>query len=233
LAVSTKIAGQSVDQAWAYYLAHYNHGRGVVLIGHSQGSGMLYGLLKGVIEPRPTQRRLIISVIIPGTPVGGDSFKHFTRCRSRSQTGCIVNWDAYWANQPPGAGSVFGHVLSGSQPAQCVNPADLNGDPAPLQSIFSASSTHAFNDPSLDASIKTPWIELPGIVNGQCTVQGGYGFMAITSNATASDVRVQDLRLPSLSSIGLHISDVDLVEGNLISLVRQEGASFVRARRHS
>src|SRR3984957_170622 len=32
--------------AWNYYLAHDNHGRGVVLVGHSQGSGVLTPLLK-------------------------------------------------------------------------------------------------------------------------------------------------------------------------------------------
>ena len=30
-----------VVDAWNYYLANENHGRGVVLIGHSQGSGVL------------------------------------------------------------------------------------------------------------------------------------------------------------------------------------------------
>jgi Protein of unknown function (DUF3089) len=228
-AASTKLAVESVTMAWDYYVSHYNHGRGVVLIGHSQGSGMLYSLMQNVIERDTAQRKLIISAIIPGTPVGPHSFTSFSRCRSATQTGCIVNWDAYWSNQPPGSASVFGHVLFGTQPAQCVNPVDLDGGTAPLLPIFSAADTHAFNDPSRDSSIKTPWIELPGIVSGQCVVEDGYGFFAVTSNTQPTDNRVQDLDLLSLPSIGLHESDIDLVMGDLIQLVRQQGASYVHA----
>jgi Protein of unknown function (DUF3089) len=231
-AASTKLAVESVTMAWDYYVSHYNHGRGVVLIGHSQGSGMLYSLMQNVIEHDPAQRKLVISAIIPGTPVGPHSFTSFSRCRSATQTGCIVNWDAYWSNQPPGAASAFGHVLFGTQPAQCVNPADLSGGTTPLQSIFSTVDTHAFNDPSRDSSIRTPWIELPGIVNGQCVVEHGYGFFAVTSKTEPTDDRVQDLDLLSLPSIGLHESDIDLVMGDLIRLVRQQGASYVHAHTH-
>jgi hypothetical protein len=155
--------------------------------------------MQNVIERDTAQRKLIISAIIPGTPVGPHSFTSFSRCRSATQTGCIVNWDAYWSNQPPGSASVFGHVLFGTQPAQCVNPVNLGGGRAPLLSIFSAADTHAFNDPSRDSSIRTPWIELPGIVSGQCVVEDGYGFFAVTSNTQPTDNRVQDLDLLSLS----------------------------------
>ena len=41
-----------VKAAWDYYLAHENMGRGVVLIGHSQGSGVLTQLIAREIEPR-------------------------------------------------------------------------------------------------------------------------------------------------------------------------------------
>jgi hypothetical protein len=36
--------------AWKYYLEHDNQGRGVVLIGHSQGSGVLTQLIKNEID---------------------------------------------------------------------------------------------------------------------------------------------------------------------------------------
>ena len=39
------IGYDDVVDAWNYYLAHENHGRGVVLVGHSQGSGVLTGLI--------------------------------------------------------------------------------------------------------------------------------------------------------------------------------------------
>ena len=40
-----------VLSAWKDYLAHYNHGRGVVLIGHSQGASLLVPLMQREIDP--------------------------------------------------------------------------------------------------------------------------------------------------------------------------------------
>jgi hypothetical protein len=44
--IDPKIGYHDVVDAWNYYLAHYNKGRGVVLIGHSQGSSVLTELIK-------------------------------------------------------------------------------------------------------------------------------------------------------------------------------------------
>ncbi len=46
-----------VRAAWRDYLAHDNHGRGVVLIGHSQGSFVLRQLIADEIEPHRTRAR--------------------------------------------------------------------------------------------------------------------------------------------------------------------------------
>ncbi len=55
--------------AWRDYLAHDNHGRGVVLIGHSQGAYVLRHLVKTVIDRSPAQRRLLVSAILLGGQV--------------------------------------------------------------------------------------------------------------------------------------------------------------------
>ena len=47
-----------VLQAWRSYLARDNHGRGVVLIGHSQGTIMLRQLIRKEIDPKPALRDL-------------------------------------------------------------------------------------------------------------------------------------------------------------------------------
>jgi hypothetical protein len=71
-----------VVDAWNYYLANYNHGRGVVLIGHSQGSGVLNALIKNEIDGKPIQKQLVLAILggtrlqVPvGKVVGGD-FQH-------------------------------------------------------------------------------------------------------------------------------------------------------------
>ena len=43
------------EAAWRDYLAHDNHGRGVVLIGHSQGAYVLKHLVKTVIDRDPAR----------------------------------------------------------------------------------------------------------------------------------------------------------------------------------
>jgi hypothetical protein len=59
------LAYEDVKDAWNYYLEHDNHGRGVVLIGHSQGSGVLIALVKNEIDGKPIQSK-IVSVILGG-----------------------------------------------------------------------------------------------------------------------------------------------------------------------
>ena len=51
------IAYADVLSAWQDYLAHYNNGRGVVLIGHSQGTMMLTRLISSEIDPNPSERK--------------------------------------------------------------------------------------------------------------------------------------------------------------------------------
>jgi hypothetical protein len=62
------IGYDDVVDAWNFYLAHENHGRGVVLVGHSQGSGVLTGLIAKEIDGKPVQARLI-SALLMGTPL--------------------------------------------------------------------------------------------------------------------------------------------------------------------
>ena len=63
---ASRIAYDSVVSAWNDYLAHYNDGRGVVLIGHSEGSYWLAQLLGQHIDQLPRVRRLLVSAIITG-----------------------------------------------------------------------------------------------------------------------------------------------------------------------
>jgi hypothetical protein len=45
-----------------YYLEHDNRGRGVVLVGHSQGSFILAELIRQEIDGKPTQSRLVSAI---------------------------------------------------------------------------------------------------------------------------------------------------------------------------
>src|SRR5579872_2660321 len=58
------MAYNDVADAWNYYLEHDNQGRGVVLIGHSQGANILMQLIKREIDGKPVQNRVISALLL-------------------------------------------------------------------------------------------------------------------------------------------------------------------------
>src|SRR6185312_8341308 len=178
---SRKIAFGDVLDAWNEYLAHDNHGRGVVLVGHSQGSGILTGLIAQEIDGKPEQKRLISAILMgtslqvpPGNDVGGD-FKHVPLCHSPRQVGCAIAFASFRAASPPPPDSLFGQgdKKTGTV-AACVNPAALGGGSGPLKAYFPtngvvfalAAPTHPVwtNPPT---KIETPFVELPGLLTAE------------------------------------------------------------------
>ena len=133
MAADRAMAYNDVLAAWNHYLKHDNHGRGVVLIGHSQGSGVLIQLIKQEIDGKPVQARVISAILggarlqVPvGKDVGGD-FQSMPLCRSATQTGCAINFAAFRVDSPPPANSRFGTSSAAGLEAACVNPAALAG----------------------------------------------------------------------------------------------------------
>ena len=108
-------AYQDVRHAWLDYLAHDNHGRGVVFIGHSQGTGVLRRLLREEVDPpaeRATSARLALLLgggvtVAKGSDRGGD-FQNIPACRSPKQVGCVVAFSTFDAPVP--ANSRFGRT---------------------------------------------------------------------------------------------------------------------------
>jgi hypothetical protein len=151
------LAYGDVLAAWKYYLAHYNQGRGVAFIGHSQGSAMLIRLLKSQIDPDPVLRSRMVSAILLGgnvtVPIGkkeGGTFAHLPLCTDVTLPGCVIAYSSY--NQTPPANSIFGrvgsliNVLSGERPGPgeetaCVNPVAGTGPPATPTTTDGANST--------------------------------------------------------------------------------------------
>ncbi len=122
-----------VKDAWNYYLAHDNNGRGVVLIGHSQGSFILTELIRNEIDGKPIESR-VVSVMLMGATIAvpkgkdvGGSFQHLPLCHSPSQTGCLITFASFRSTVPPPANTLFGKVADPAMAAACTNPAALAG----------------------------------------------------------------------------------------------------------
>src|SRR3954453_12546249 len=136
-------AYKSARAAWRDYIAHHNHGRGFILIGHSQGTFVLGQLLRDEIDGKPALRRRMVSALLLGGNVlvpkgkryGGD-FKHVGACREPREVACVVAYSMFGDTPPDDA--VFGRVAKGTKGGSklrvlCTNPAALRGGTAPLQ----------------------------------------------------------------------------------------------------
>src|SRR6202453_5047731 len=131
--VDRALAYNDVLDAWNYYLEHDNHGRGVVLIGHSQGAGILTKLIREEVDGQPVQSRMVSAMLLgtnvpvpKGKDLGG-AFQHIPLCRKAQQTGCVITYVTFRAADPPPDGSRFGKVDIDNMVAACTTPAALGG----------------------------------------------------------------------------------------------------------
>jgi hypothetical protein len=243
------LAYNDVLDAWNYYLSHDNHGRGVVLIGHSQGTSVLTQLIRNEIDGKPAQTKVISALLLgttlpvpKGKDVGG-AFQHIPLCRSAKQTGCAITYASFRENAPPPANTRFGRARDEGMISGCTNPAALGGGSGVLHSYFSARSA---GGPGIDAgeqrswvnppqTIDTPFVSVPGMVTAECVANEHGSYLAITIHPSASGHRANDVagdvvvNGQVLADWGLHLIDVNLSMGNLIDIVRQESHAYLAA----
>ncbi len=235
------MAYADVVAAWNHYLAHDNKGRGVVLIGHSQGARMITELVAREIEGRPVHKQLVSvipigsNLMVPkGKDVGGN-FKSTPLCRSATQTGCAISWVSFRANTPPPSGSLFGRP-SGADEVACNHPGALAGGAVPAKVWFSKRSDVAASTgtgtakwQALVASIDTPFFALPGFVTTECVNNANGSYLAAKVNP---DNRADDFGGDVVvggnvvGTWGLHLIDVNLALGDLIDVVGQQAKAY-------
>jgi pimeloyl-ACP methyl ester carboxylesterase len=229
-AAGGKIAFGDVLSAWKDYLARYNEGRGVVLIGHSQGSFILRQLISKYIEPSPSVRGRIVSaillggnVIVPaGKDVGGD-FKFLGACHSASQTGCVIAFSSFDHTPPPN--SLFGRARKPGEQVLCTNPAALDAGSRALDPYLPAhrqTFPFSFTVPPLAA---TPWVSYPDLFTAQCENVGGASWLQVTDVRKPGDTRPK-LRDALGPTWGLHVYDGNIALGNLVDIVRSEATAY-------
>jgi Protein of unknown function (DUF3089) len=228
-----------VREAWRTYLRKFNRGRGVVLIGHSQGTFVLRRLVAEEIDRKKALRDRLISALLlggnvtvaKGKDVGGD-FKKVGACRSKRQTGCVVAFSTF--NATPPANALFGRSANAKREVLCTNPAALGGGSANLDSVypsepFAPGST--IGAITLAVGVPTPqvpgaWREYRGAYRARCSSAGGANALEISPLGGA----------PTLNPIpdatwGLHLVDANIALGNLADLVRTQAAAWAKQHR--
>jgi hypothetical protein len=233
---------EDVRSAWRDYLKRYNKGRGVVLIGHSQGTFVLRQLIAAEIDKHAAARKQLVAAVLlggnvlvkRGKDVGGD-FTKIRACHAATQLGCVMAFSTF--NQTPPAKTLFGRPGARFGTADpkgtevlCTNPAALSGGSAPLNTILPtapfASGTIGFlttqiGFPAITA--ETTWAEADGVYTGKCSSDGGANVLRITG--TTPDAPV--LKPLADATWGLHLTDANIALGNLVSVVTRQAEQYV------
>jgi hypothetical protein len=227
------VAYQSLLSAWREYLAHDNHGRPIVFIGHSQGAAMLIRLLGAQIDSDQALRSRTVLAILAGgnvtVPIGktvGATFQHLALCTAAARTRCVIAYSSF-PSEPP-AGALFGrpglgvsqqsdqHQTQGVQVA-CVNPANIGGS-ADLDPYF-PTSTAAPPPPA----VTTPWVSYPSLYRASCRTGGGASWLQVDSLTTGGRPVVTETLGPTW---GYHLADINLALGDLVADVRAAEADY-------
>jgi hypothetical protein len=233
---------EDIKDAWNHYLANDNQGRGVILLAHSQGTGQLVRLLKEVIDPSEAQRSILISAIMLGGAVAvpegediGAAMQNIPLCRANEQTGCIMTYASFRDTAPPPANAYFGKPGGMGQPspegemAGCTNPAALSGGTGVLKSAF-VTADWAFTDPALAASITTPFMGFPDLLEAKCVYEDGFSYLQIHTNADPTDSRADAFKGDLSPEWGTHAVDWEVASLSILDVVNDEIAAWLATR---
>ena len=238
--IRTTLGLDDVRQAFAHYLKNFNNGRKFVLIGHSQGTGMLTAMAAQDIDPKPEVRAQMLSALLIGgsvsVPVGqtvGGTFKNIPLCTKAGETGCVITYMSFSKEVPPSANGTFGRAAAG-QVAGCTEPAALAGRAGQpylgsyirLQRVNPGLAADGMD--KLPKDITTPFLLYRNVFRGACkTNEAGLSWLEVSLDWPANDPRP----LPPYhnarteAALGLHVLDYNLELDDLIEAVRLQAAS--------
>ncbi|MGC4118981.1 MAG: DUF3089 domain-containing protein [Myxococcales bacterium] len=235
-----EVAFSDVLDAFLHYLGQYNHGRKVVLVGHSQGGDMVVRLVQRIFDHDPAMReRLLVAVaagaiveVPQGRGVGG-TFQNVPLCERADQTGCVVAFRTHVAGQSVNSTAAFFPVKEGRQMA-CVNPAGAEStERQPLSGAYFPTDRESVESVNANLGpVSTGYVVLHDYYTAQC-VQGpkGYSYLAIDAAPQPGEARqpIFDLKQRRLAGpMGTHSLDLQFTQGDLIGMVARKAAAASR-----
>ena len=229
--------------AFRDYLAHYNHGRGIVFIGHSQGATILIRLLQQEVDASPALRGRLVSALLLGGNVTVAKGPQRRR-RLRPHPGLHVapadrlrrrllelhheaaRRTASSAGRAPMRASACSPRARRDPNLQimCVNPASPGGGAGAARPVHPLARARLRRRAALPAT--TPWVAFPGEYAARCEdVRATRRWLQVARRAGGADERPLLTRLQE-PILGLHILDVNIALGNLVELVGRQAASY-------
>jgi hypothetical protein len=245
------IAYADVREAWLQYLRDDNFGRGFVLIGHSQGSRILRALIRKEVDPNPAVRSRLVSAIIPGANttvakgrrIGGD-FANVPACDVPGQAGCVIAYSTFNETPPDNTrfgrtdtdpvGSALGLPTGPGFEVLCTDPSRLAGAGGALESLL-PSQRFAFGVIALlllklyggpPPTADTAWLQPQDHYTGRCETSNGANVLMISPVGAARTLS------PSPDATwGLHLVDINIALGNLLTIVSAQTQTWLAAHR--
>jgi hypothetical protein len=236
-----------VTAAWKHYLEHDNQGRGVVLVGHSQGSSVLTELIKTEIDGKPIADRIVSALLVgtgltvaKGKDVGG-SFQTMRLCHSAKQVGCAIGYSSFRADVPPPETTRFAQSADPNLVPVCTNPAALGGGSGKLHAYLSSGALLSSKQPTAwvtnsETPIDTGFVSVPGLLSARCVTGKKGPYLAVTVHGNPRDPRTDDIVGDVVSDgkvqpdWGLHVIDMYLAMGNLVDIVEQQAKTYLARR---
>lgn len=244
--VEEGLAYGDVLDSFRHYMANENDGRGVLFIGHSQGSGQLRRLIQEVVEPDPDLHDQMVAayligatIEVPGAPGSVGTFVNTPLCQSDDEIGCVVTYASFRSTVPPEASTtLFGATSDSDTLAACNNPAALGGGPATTTPYFPTNSDDAgvfgtalgdgpgpFADP--ERTVPTPYYTMPNFLETECVNRDGIVYLEIRVLGDPNDPRADDIGGDFAEGWGMHLADMTVAMGDLVSLAESQGAAYV------
>jgi hypothetical protein len=226
-----------VVDAFEYYMRNHNEGRGLVLIGHSQGSHVLTRLLQEKFDDDEAMRAQLISAVLMGPTAAvqvlegervGGSFENIPLCASPTETGCAIAFDAH---DPTGdfIEREYSQPIYPPNIRACVNPASFDDGPGTLAALMyprTYDSLIPFPD-----GVDTEWVRYPNIYTSQCSNTERHLEIGLSADYTG-DVPITPLELQEAvvevwgANSNLHSAEYFIANTDLVRIVEQQIAAW-------
>jgi hypothetical protein len=247
-ATAGPVAYEGALDAWQTYISQHNEGRGVILIGHSQGTGILSQLIANEIDGHEDLRSRLVSAVllggsvrVPEGEVVGGAFENVPACTEADEVGCVISFSSYPTASPPEDGAIFGRVGGGPTPDQgaptdraiCVDPVALAGGNGTADALVATQSALVGGGETAGlGEFDTAYLLLPDLLEASCEETGSYTYFSV---AAASDTDARSAALEGLlnerlgDTWGLHLQDASLAMGDLLEVAGRQAEAFTSA----
>jgi hypothetical protein len=236
-----ELAYRDTKVAFEFYLTHYNNGRPIVLVAHSQGDVDLFRLLLEDFDGKALLTQLVAAYIV-GQPLSASFYNDYAQirpCQTATDLGCVLDWDSfsdgttdaavaswafeqyYWVPKTASWGAPVPPFATSINPLEWTN--DPHASSASLD-LGSMPSTLSFPAPA------TP--QLQPLVPAFATARAGAAATYVTPTTLPPGYALSIDGTTSPATGVLHFWDFQLFWLNVRANVRDRVNAYLLARQH-